>query len=140
MRAVLAASVWRQQRVGHVSVESVAKHWPCLLPQHGPGKKHERPIVLTDWQRERVAAQPGPFVRGLFQSDGCRIANRVTKGVKVYVCPRYLFTNESRDIMGLCQWGLDLLGVKWRMNRTNSLSVAKREAVAELDRHVGPKT
>jgi hypothetical protein len=23
------------------------KHWPCLFPQHGPGRKHERPIVLA---------------------------------------------------------------------------------------------
>ncbi|MEU4777066.1 hypothetical protein [Micromonospora sp. NPDC023633] len=36
-------------------------------------------------------------------------------------------------------WALDLLGVAWRMNRRNSLSVARREAVAALDRHVGPK-
>ena len=42
-------------------------------------------------------------------------------------------------------WGsasgrLDLLGIAWRMNRRNSLSVARREAVAALDRHVGPKS
>ncbi|MGW1062330.1 hypothetical protein [Micromonospora rubida] len=121
-------------------MQSYGVHWPCLLPQHGPGKKHERPIVLADWQREIVAAHPGDFVRGLFHSDGCRVANRVTAHGRAYVYPRYLFTNESADIMGLCQWALDLLGVAWRMNRRNSLSVARREAVAALDRHVGPKS
>jgi hypothetical protein len=140
MLAVLAGSVQRVQQQGCVSVQSYGKHWPCLLPQHGPGKKHHRSIVLTDWQREILTAHPGPFLRGLFHSDGCRIANPVRRHGKVYVYPRYLFTNESTDILGLCQWALDLLAIRWRMNRPNSLSVARRDAVAALDRHVGPKS
>ncbi|WP_229400126.1 transcriptional regulator [Micromonospora okii] len=140
MLAVLAAKVQRIPKQGCVSVESSGAHWPCLLPQHGPGKKHERPIVLADWQREIVAAHPGDFVRGLFHSDGCRFANRVTVRGKDYVYPRYMFSNRSTDIMSLCQWSLDLLGIAWRMNLPWSLSVARREAVAALDRHVGPKS
>ncbi|MGV9214704.1 transcriptional regulator [Micromonospora sp. RB23] len=140
MRVVLANKVQRIQKQGCVAVQSTGKHWPCLLPQHGPGKKHERPIVLADWQRPIIEGHPGHFVRGLFHSDGCRVANRVTVRGKEYVYPRYMFVNESTDIMGLCQWSLDLLGVDWRMNRRNSLSVARRDAVATLDRHVGPKS
>ncbi|SFB87612.1 hypothetical protein SAMN05216284_101446 [Micromonospora sediminimaris] len=140
MRAVLAASVQRVQKQGCVGVQSYGTHWPCLLPQHGPGKKHERRIILADWQERIVRTVPGAFLRGLFHSDGCRIANRVTVRGKTYVYPRYMFVNESTDILGLCQWGLDLLGIAWRMNRPNSLSVARREAVAALDRHVGPKS
>jgi len=140
MRAVLATRVQRVRQQGCVSVQSYGTHWPCLFPQHGPGKKHERPIVLADWQREIVAGNAGDFLRGLFHSDGARFANRVRVRGKEYVCPRYMFTNESADIMGLCQWALDLLGVAWRMNRRNSLSVARREAVAALDPHVGPKS
>lgn len=140
MRQVLAGAVHRVQKQGCVVVQSYGNHWPCLLPQHGRGKKHDRPIVLTNWQEELVTKHPGAFARGLFHSDGCRFANRVTVGGKEYVYPRYMFTNESSDIMGLCQWALDLLGVAWRMNRRNSLSVARREAVATLDRHVGPKS
>ncbi|MEV4657515.1 helix-turn-helix domain-containing protein [Micromonospora sp. NPDC049301] len=34
---------------------------------------------------------------------------------------------------------LDLLDIRWRMNLPWSLSVARRDAVAALDRHVGPK-
>lgn len=140
MRAVLASKVQRVQKQGCVGVQSYGLHWPCLLPQHGPGKKHERPIVLADWQRPIMEQHPGDFLRGLFHSDGCRIANRVTMRGRAYVSPRYMFVNESTDIMGLCQWGLDLLGIAWRMNRRNSLSVARRDAVAALDRHVGPKS
>src|SRR5690349_11830887 len=30
-----------------VVLESGWKDWPRLFPQHGPGRKHERPIVLA---------------------------------------------------------------------------------------------
>lgn len=39
------ASIHRQQK-GCVVVSLYSKHWPCLFPQHGPGRKHNRPIVL----------------------------------------------------------------------------------------------
>jgi hypothetical protein len=50
-----------------------------------------------------------------------------------------MFANESTDIMRLCQASLDKLGVSWRMCRPNLLSVARKEGVAVLDGHVGPK-
>jgi len=34
------------------------KHLPCLFPQLGRGHKHERPIVLEDWQKEIVTLIP----------------------------------------------------------------------------------
>ena len=139
MRAVLARSVQRVQQAGCVNVQSYSNHWPCLLPQHGPGRKHERPIYLADWQQPIVDANPGDFLRGLFHSDGCRVTNRVQRGKKTYFYPRYMFSNESADIMELCQASLARLGVGWRMCRRNMLSVARRDAVAVLDEHVGPK-
>ncbi|WP_433168562.1 transcriptional regulator [Kribbella sp. CA-247076] len=136
--------VHRVQAVGYTAVLSYWKHWPCLFPQHGPGPKHRRSIELAEWQREIVLQHPGLFVRGLFNSDGCRVANwttRVVGGeVKRYVYPRYLFSNESADIMRLCQWALGLLGIPWRMPRPNALSVARRDGVAKLDDFVGPKS
>jgi hypothetical protein len=41
--------------------------------------------------------------------------------------------------MELCRRALDRVGVDWRMNRRNSLSVARRDDVARLDGFVGPK-
>jgi hypothetical protein len=32
-----------------------SQHWPCLLPQMGPGRKHNRKIRLESWQQEIVA-------------------------------------------------------------------------------------
>jgi hypothetical protein len=139
MLAVLARNVQRVQKQGCVSVQSYSKHWPCLLPQHGPGRKHERPISLTSWQQPVIDQNAGHFLRGLIHSDGCRSLNRIVKGSKTYEYPRYLFVNKSADIMGLCQASLDRLGISWKMCRRNMLSVARKEAVAALDEHVGPK-
>jgi hypothetical protein len=120
------------------------KHWPCLFPQHGPGRKHERRIVLETWQRDIVERHPDRFLRGLFHSDGCRVLNHVTREVagerKRYAYPRYFFSNRSEDILALCEWALDLMGIAHRRSNRWNVSVARREAVARLDEVVGPKS
>jgi hypothetical protein len=139
MLRVLARKVHTVRRAGCVVVQSYSRHWPCLLPQHGPGKKQDRHIELAGWQQALVNERTEHFLRGLFHSDGCRVTNKVSRNGKTYEYPRYMFANESSDIMRLCQESLDRLGVEWRMCRPNLLSVARRDAVTKLDRHVGPK-
>jgi hypothetical protein len=39
-----------------VDVSMYSKHWPCFFPQHGPGRKHLRPIHLATWQQTIVEA------------------------------------------------------------------------------------
>ncbi|MGW0588843.1 helix-turn-helix domain-containing protein [Streptosporangium sp. NPDC002607] len=130
-------------RQGCTEINSFSKHWPHLFPQHGPGKKHTRLIELEAWQRQIVTANPGHLVRGLMHSDGCRIINRVRRQLPGethwYEYPRYLFVNESRDILALCGEALDMLGVAWRYSKPNTISVARRAAVERLDEFVGPK-
>jgi hypothetical protein len=115
---------------------------PCLFPQHGPGRKHERTLTLEDWQREIIQEQPIAFLRGLLHSDGCRFTNWATREVagerKRYEYGRWMFSNNSPDIMRWCQDALDLLGVRWTMPRWNCLSVAARAGVATLDEMIGP--
>ncbi|GAB7003801.1 hypothetical protein JCM18899A_12730 [Nocardioides sp. AN3] len=129
---------------GAVVVQAHWKHWPCLFPQHGPGRKHERPIVLAAWQRETVEEHPAAFLRGLFHSDGCRANNWTQKVVggeaKRYDYPRWQFTNNSDDIRGLCCWALDLLDLPWRQSNWKTISVSRRAAVARLDELIGLKT
>ncbi|HEU4947957.1 MAG TPA: hypothetical protein VFT31_12455 [Kribbella sp.] len=48
--------VHRVQAAGCTAVVSYWRHWPCLFPQHGPGPKHQRRIVLDDWQRAIVSS------------------------------------------------------------------------------------
>jgi hypothetical protein len=144
MSAVMpASSVFKVQRPGCTEVKSSSKHWPCPFPQHGPGRKHHRPIELQPWQLAIVVQHPGDFARGLFHSDGCRVTNCVRRplasGDRWYEYPRYFFSNESPDILRLCGEAMDLLGVSWRFSRPNAISVARSEAVARLDEFVGPK-
>ena len=144
MRDVVPASaVFGVQRTGMTEVKSYSKHWPCLFPQHGPGMKHTRKIELAEWQQVIVDRYPGDFARGLFHSDGCRGMNRVRRtlagGDRWYEYPRYMFSNKSLDILGLCGQALDRLGVHWRFARWDMISVARKEAVARLDQFVGPK-
>lgn len=128
---------------GCVVVQKAWKHWPCLLPQHGPGPKHSRPIVLEDWQRTILESHPAPFLRGLFHSDGSRVRNRVRRMVagrmKYYVYPRWQFTNYSDDIRELCCWALDLVDVPWRQSNRHHISVSTRAGVARLDELIGLK-
>ncbi|WP_457206416.1 transcriptional regulator [Nocardioides sp. P5_C9_2] len=77
----LAGGVFHVRAPGVVVVASNWKHWQCLFPQHGPGRKHDRDIVLQDWQRDVVLAHPAGFLRGLFHSDGCRTKNWATRVV-----------------------------------------------------------
>ena len=136
--------IHRVRAPGAIVVSSAWQHWPCLFPQHGPGRKHERPIVLDDWQRAIVEAHPGAFLRGLFHSDGCRARNWTQKVVagelKRYDYPRWQFTNVSADIRELCCWALDLVDVPWQQSNRYVISVSRREGVARLDELIGLKT
>lgn len=144
MRMVKPASRPHTRVVPGCLITTVSwKHWPCLFPQHGPGRKHERPIVLEQWQRRIVEDHPGPFLRGLFHSDGCRTINTTTRLVsgerKTYRYPRWQFCNASADIRDLCCWALDLVDVPWRQSNPRVISVSRRDAVARLDRLIGLK-
>lgn len=129
-------------RVGSVSrttwieVYCWSKGWPCLFPQHGPGKKHERSIALTDWQRKLVGRWPHQLLRGLIQSDGCRFQNTGRGG---WICPRYSFANKSADIRAIFCGACDQLGLRWTTSDTRTIYVSRKADVAILDRFVGPK-
>jgi len=135
----------RAASAGGASVVSAySKHWPCLLPQHGPGRKHQRPIVLRSWQKEiALKSHPGELVRGLIHSDGCRSINRVRRTVdgepKSYAYVRYLFSNRSDDIREIFIDACRRLGVEARPNNWNSVSVARRASVEILEGIVGSK-
>lgn len=128
------------QQVGCKDVYIHSKHWPCLIPQHGPGKKHDRPIVLSDWQQRIVDEHPREFLAGLIHSDGNRSINTIRRNGKVYEYPRYFFTNKSEDIRNIFCATCDALGVAWKQNNWNNVNIARRDDVAYLDQFVGPKT
>jgi len=118
-----------------VEASMYSKHWPCLFPQHGPGRKHERAISLEPWQQRLVDQAPEHFIRGLIHSDGCRVVAS-DRGVRSV---RYHFKNRSEDIKGMFCATLDALGIGWTRPDDFQIAVYRKASVARLDEFVGPK-
>jgi len=112
-----------------------SNHWPCLLPQRGPGRKHGRPIRLEPWQEELVSREREALVRGLIHSDGCRVVAN-DRGVWSV---RYHFSNRSEDIKRIYCESLDALGVRWTRPCAKQIAVYRKESTARLDEFIGPK-
>ena len=140
-RADAAIAIVAAHRSGHVGrqgcveIYSNWKHWICAFPQHGPGPKHERPIVLEGWQASLTRRYPGELLAGLIHSDGCRVINRV----KGHEYTRYFFSNVSADIRALFVEACAMVSVESRPDGPRNISVARRSSVVILDRLVGPK-
>lgn len=128
---------------GAIRLVATSAVWPLAFPQHGPGKKHERPIRLKPWQKAVVDQFPGQLLRGLIHSDGARVVNRFTvhlaTGPREYRYTRYFFTNLSTDIRGVFCDACDCTGIRWTQSSPKNISIAERRSVALLDAFVGPK-
>lgn len=136
MRPRVEMRVAFAHKPGCVEVLSHWKHWTCLFPQHGPGRKHLRHISLQPWQEKIVTHQTKKLLRGLIHSDGCRDKN-VVKG-KSY--PRYSFSNESEEIKRIFCNACDHLDIHWTRPSAKVIAVSRRNDVALLDAFIGPKT
>lgn len=121
-----------------------SNHLPCLLPQHGPGRKHERRIALEPWQEALVTAEPWALLRGLIWTDGCSFVNR--HGRYEDLC--FAFANRSTDLLDLFARTCETVGLPYRRYeprpegdrvRVGSVRINRREPVARLVEHVGVK-
>jgi hypothetical protein len=117
-----------------VEVYSFSKAWPCLFPQHGPGKKHLRTIALAPWQEDLVRKAPHLLLRGLIHSDGCRFMN-TGRGWRY---PRYSFRNLSPDILRIFTTACDMLGLHWTSS-PQTVYVSRKTDVDRMDGFIGPK-
>lgn len=140
MQLVLPNRVAVLPKGGCVEISSYSKHWPCLFPQAGPGRKHERPIILEPWQRDLAGNYPKLLLRGLIQSDGSRHINTIVRPPKRYQYLRYEFSNASDDIRGIFTDACNALGIHWTQMNARNVSIARRADVAFVDTFVGPKS
>jgi hypothetical protein len=140
--AELIARVVPQNKVGRqfshqgrmVTLFAYHRHWTCLFPQHGPGKKHDRLIAFEPWQQELIAEAPWSFLRGCIRSDGCFFINRTGK----YEYESYDFANLSREILDLFVATCAQVGVACRVYAKH-VRIYRRESVALMLEHVGRK-
>ena len=143
IRVVADREAGQVSKQGCTEIYCFWKHWACLFPQQGPGRKHLRDVSLRRWQARIASSHPWALLRGLVHSDGCRSINRVHRrtleGVKEYCYVRYFFTNESADIRTLFTNTCSLVGVSSRRMTHNDISVARRESVELMDEFIGPK-
>ena len=138
------SSVFRVQRAGCTKVKILShEHWPCLFPQHGPGRKHERRIELAPWQEQIIGSVSRPFCPGTVpfrRLPGDEPGRRPLAGGDRWSNTRGTSspTNQrtSSDYVGTLSISSGSAG---ECSRRNALSVARREAVARLDEFVGPK-
>ena len=118
-----------------VVLDVYSTHLVCLFPQHGRGKKHNRPIVLEDWQRALVAEAPWALLKGCIRSDGCSFVNRTGR----YEYLSYHFSNLSTDILDLFEQTCRGLGL-WPCRYARAIRLNRREDVARLVAHIGVKS
>jgi hypothetical protein len=120
---------------GRMTVLNVySSHLCCLFPQHGPGKKHDRRIILEPWQEQTIEEAPWAFLRGCIWSDGCSYINRT--GPYEYLS--YEFSNRSSDILDLFGRTCESVGIRYR-RYTKAIRVYRRASVALLEANVGIK-
>ena len=132
------------QSIGCVHVSLYSTHLSCIFPQHGPGMKHQRPIILERWQREHVETEPWPFIRGCIRTDGCAFINRTNvHREQPYEYLSYQFSNMSGDIVGLFVDACSAVGVFTRLNCDArgrwDVRINRRASVELMVEHVGLK-
>ena len=133
------ANAGRRRQSNCVDVSMWSKHWLCLIPQHGAGAKHQRPIRLTSWQSKLIAGQRRMLLRRLIHSDGSRIVATERSKTGVRRSPRYSFSNRSEDIKQLFCESCDALGIRWTRPSDTQIAIYRKASVAILDEFVGPK-
>jgi Homeodomain-like domain len=111
------------QRVGCVDVSLFSKRWPCLLPQHGPGKKHTRRIALEPWQPSSI--RPTRSSSSVWFTATAVASSRTTAASWASAI---LFTAA-----------LDALDIPWTRSTKYIVSIYRKAATARLDEFVGPK-
>ncbi len=109
------------------------------LPEKPQAYAYFLGLYLGDGCISRTA-RPGVYILRIFCADAWPGLRQECAQVMQAVRPNNrMFVNQSRDTLRLCGEALNRLSIAWRYSKPNTISVARREAVATLDRFVGAK-
>jgi hypothetical protein len=67
------------------------------------------------------------------------VRNTIRHPEKTYAYPRYFFSSKSLAIQRIFCQACESLAIAWRQDGPWNISIARREPVAIMDRHAGPK-
>jgi hypothetical protein len=128
-----------------VNVSVYSSHLVCLFPQHGPGMKHKRRILLEGWQQEHVNRAPWAFLRGCIRSDGCVFHQPHGRSpAEALRISQLRVQQHSEDIARLFADTAASLGLRPRINCDRNgrwdVRINRRESVARMLENVGRKT
>jgi DNA-binding transcriptional regulator WhiA len=111
------------------------KNLPLYFPQHDTGKKHDRPILLSDYQRDNIDYLN--LMSGLWMSDGSFY--KTARGYEAYN-----FTNKSTDIIALFEECLNNFGIRYRKrmkkNEVWIVEITKKSEIVKMKEIVGMKS
>lgn len=102
--------IYKQKFANCVEIIASSTQLPHLFPQHGAGKKYNRPIELVEWQENILENYSEYFLAGLFDSDGCAYIQTGTN------LTYYQFTNKSKDILNLFTYYLEKHNIQWKFH------------------------
>ena len=129
-RAGLVQRVERMRRRFTLS----SKHWPCLFPQHGPGKKHTRTSPSSHGSK-RLSTRPPrsspPFDRQR------RLPRRRERSWRYDIA---ILLDRSEDIIGLFTAALDTLVSPGRGRRSTSSPSTAKPPPPDLTNSSGQRT
>jgi len=131
--------IYKRKNSNCLNIKLTAVNLNLLFP-HGEGKKHERKIVLEDWQLNLIEKFPKEFIKGMLESDGCRFQAR--KICSTYYV--YKFDNKSCDLHEILQRIAKILNLHFTFtsskgNKIHTTSFYKKEDVLFLDSFIGVK-
>jgi intein-encoded DNA endonuclease-like protein len=128
-------SVVKKKEENCVEIFTYSTQVATLFPQLGPGKKHNRKIVILEWQKKIIEEYPFDFLKGLIYSDGCIFLNK--KSGQYWID----FTNRSEDIKEIYEEVLGSLGIMSSRNSKGlNVRVTNQLAVSALMEHIPLKS
>lgn len=104
------------------------KNLPMIFPQIGIGKKHNRPIILSDWQIELI--DWCELMKGLFHSDGTYY---ISNGLDYYQ-----FKNSSKHILEIFKMCCDKNEIKYTFGN-DVIRIYTRRSVNKMKKLIGTK-
>lgn len=110
------------------------KNIGVIFPHEGIGRKHNRKIELSEWQKQII--DPVGIVKGLFFSDGCYYYDTHNKKYM------YNFNNRSNDIIGILVTYLAVLKINYNVMKYEEktiLTVKTQSDVKLLHDLIGDK-